>query len=64
MRFLKRKIVQRQLFLTIVWKGGPGGPCDLGDPGGPGDTGGPVGPVVPGNSGVPGGQCGQDDQPR
>ena len=35
MRFLKRKIGQRQLFLQIVEKGGlggPGGPCDLGGP--------------------------------
>ena len=47
MRFLKRKIGQRQFFLQVVGKGGlggPGGPCDLGGPGGPGCTGGPGGP--------------------
>ena len=39
MRFLKRKIGQRQLFLQIVGKNGllgPGGSCDLSGPGGPG----------------------------
>ena len=35
MRFLKRKIGQRQLSWQIVGMGGPGGPCDLGGPGGP-----------------------------
>ena len=38
MRFLKRKIGQRQFFLQIVGKGG------LGGPGGPGCTGGHGGP--------------------
>ena len=51
MRFLKRKIVQRQLFLQIVWKGGPGGPCDLDGPRGPGVTVGPGGPDGPGGPG-------------
>ena len=37
MRFLKRKIGQRQFFLHIVGKGGLSGPGCTGGHGGPGD---------------------------
>ena len=47
MRFLNRKIGQRQLFLQIVGKGGLGGPCDLSGPGDPCDLSGPGGPGGP-----------------
>ena len=51
MRFLNRKIGQRQLFLQIVGNGGLGGPCDLSGPSGPVGLGGPCGPCGPGGPG-------------
>ena len=44
MRFLRRKIGQKQFFLHIVGKGGLGGPNNLCDWGGPSCPGGPGSP--------------------